>query len=117
MSATFEIKVTAIRTATVGSNTGVVKQVDWTMKGTEGAQSFELPQTTDLPDPDGQPFIPLEQLTEAKVVEWIEATDLRLESIKAHIQYVLDKELAKAQLTVTNMPWNPNPPPTNPTPP
>lgn len=104
---TFTIKITGIRTTTVGDKSDVVKQVEWTMIGTEANQTFELPQVTELPDPDGQPFIPLAQLTEAEVVAWVEANDARIDSIKAHIQFVLDREVAKAALTSTTMPWAP----------
>jgi hypothetical protein len=106
-TATFTIKINGIRTATVGQYENVVKQVEWTMVGEEGTQKFELPQTTDLPDPNGQLFIPLQDLTESTVIDWVEINETRLPGIKAHIQYVLDKELAKAQLTATNMPWAP----------
>jgi hypothetical protein len=106
MSAVFTIKINAIRTATVGSHSNVVKQVDWTMTGEQSGQRFELPQTTTLADPDGQPFIELANLTEANVVAWIEATDAeRIPSIKSHIQFVLDREIAKTGLTATAMPW------------
>jgi hypothetical protein len=108
-TAAFTIKVNGIRTATVGNRTNVVKQVDWTMIGEEASQKFELPQTTTLADPDGQPFIELANLTEANVVTWIEATDTRIPGIKAHIQFVLDREVAKSALASTSMPWAPVP--------
>jgi hypothetical protein len=108
-TAAFTIKVNGIRTATVGNRTNVVKQVDWTLIGEEASQKFELPQTTALADPDGQPFIELANLTEANVVAWIEATDTRIPGIKAHIQYVLDHEVAKSALASTSMPWAPVP--------
>jgi hypothetical protein len=105
----FTIKITGIRTATVGDKSDVVKQVEWTMIGEAEGQKFELPQVTELADPNGQPFIPLAELTEANVVQWIENTDTRLQSIKDHIPYVLNKEIAKATLVSTNMPWAPVP--------
>jgi hypothetical protein len=118
-TATFTYKVNGIRTATVGDRTNVVKQVDWTLKGTEAGQTFELLQTTPLADPNGQAFIELANLTEADVVAWIEATETRLPGIKAHIQYVLDREVAKTALAATPMPWapvesTPTPAPTTP---
>jgi hypothetical protein len=106
-TATFTIKINGIRTATIGGRTGVVKQVDWTLVGEESGQKFELPQTTTLADPDGQPFIELASLTEAEVAAWVEATDTRMPSIKSHIQMVLDKEVAKTALASTPMPWAP----------
>ena len=118
-TATFTYKVNGIRTATVGDRTNVVKQVDWTLVGTEAGQTFELPQTTPLADPNGQAFIELANLTEADVVAWIEATETRLPGIKAHIQFVLDREVAKTALAATPMPWatvepTPEPAPTTP---
>jgi len=107
MSATFTYKINAIRTATIGDKTDVVKQVEWTMIGTQEGQTFELPQTTTLPDPDGQPFVPLIELTEAEVITWIENNDTRIDAIKAHIQYVLDKEVQKVTFVTAQMPWAP----------
>ena len=106
-TATFEIKVTGIRTGNVGDLTNVLRQVQWTLKGTEAGQSFELPQTTDLGAPDSENFVPLSEVTEANVVAWIEANETRLPSIKAHIQFVLNKEVAKAALADSPMPWAP----------
>jgi len=106
-TATFTIKVNGIRTATINGLENTVKQVDWTLVGEESGQKFELPQTTSLADPAAEGFVPLANLTEAAVAAWIEATETRLPGIKAHIQFVLDKEVAKATLTSTAMPWAP----------
>lgn len=104
-SANFTIKIDGLRTATIGDKVGVVKQVDWTITGEEADQFFSLPQTTQLPDPDSLPFIPFNKLTEIEVITWIEEEETRLPGIKAHIQYVLDREIAKASLEPTTMPW------------
>lgn len=106
MSATFTIKITGLRTLNLGNLQNAVKQVDWTLVGTQEGQTFELPQTTNVPDPQADGFIPLEALTEAQVIAWVEAHDSRIPSIQAHIQYVLDREVAKAALTSTTMPWS-----------
>ena len=106
-TANFTIKVTGLRTATVGNLQDVVKQVEWTMVGTEAGQTFELPQVTTVPDPDTPQFVPLQNLTEAQVVSWIEAHETRLPGIKAHIQLVLDREVSKAALATAQMPWAP----------
>ena len=106
---TFQIKITGLRTQTINGIENAVKQVEWTMVGTEGTQTFELPQTTTVPDPQADGFIPLQNLTEAEVVAWVEAHDLRIPAIQAHIQTVLDREVAKAQLVSTPMPWAPVP--------
>lgn len=106
-TATFTIKITGLRTQTVNGIENAVKQVEWTMRGEESGQTFELPQTTQVPDPQSDGFIPLQQLTEAQVVAWVETHDERLPSIKAHIQSVLDREVATASLTSAPMPWAP----------
>ena len=107
MPATFEIKINAIRTSTVGDLTNVVKRVEFTVKGTEQGQSFELPQSVDLADPQSDAFLPLDQVSEANVVQWVEENFANMDSVKAHIQYVLDKEVAKAALAETPLPWAP----------
>lgn len=107
MSATFTIKINGIRTATVNGLENTVKQVDWTMVGEEAGVSFELPQTTNLEDPDSANFVQLSSLTEAAVAAWVEATATNVDGIKAHIQFVLDKEVAKQSLASTPMPWAP----------
>jgi hypothetical protein len=104
-TADFTVKVTGLRTTTLGKQTNVVKEVEWVMIGKEKGQTFELPQTTQLPDPTSKLFIPITSLTETEVQTWIENTDTRILGIKAHIQLVLDKEVAKANLEVTKMPW------------
>jgi hypothetical protein len=107
LTATFTIKVTGLRTQTINGIENAVKQVEWTLIGTEANQKFELPQTTEVPDPQLDEFIPLQNLTEAEVISWIETHETRLSGIKAHIQYVLDREVARAALTSTQMPWAP----------
>lgn len=114
MSATFTTKITGLRTATVNGVENVVKQLEWILQGEQEGQKFELPQVTEIPDPQSEEFIPLQQLTESTVVAWIEAHEPRFEAIKAHIQYVLDKETAKATLSATPMPWAPVPEPVTP---
>jgi hypothetical protein len=104
-TAEFTIKITGLRTQTVGGVAGVVKQVAWTITGTEAGQTFELTQTTTVPDPDAADFVPLAQLTEPQVVAWIETHETRLPGIKQHIQLVLDRQVAQAALESTPMPW------------
>jgi hypothetical protein len=117
MSATFETKINAIRTTTVGEMTNVIRKVEFTVKGTEEGQSFELPQTVDLADPDSANFVQLASVTEADVVAWVETAFANINGVKAHIQFVLDKEVAKNALTSTPMPWAPVPEaPAEPTP-
>jgi len=105
MSATFEIKINAIRTGAVGNLADVVRKVEFTVKGTEEGQSFELPQAVDLGEPASESFIQLSALTEANVVEFVESAFTNMDGVKAHIQFVLDKEVAKAALESKPLPW------------
>lgn len=108
MSATFQTKINAIRVGTFNGQTGVVKKVEFTVVGTEQGQTFELPQTVDLGDPEGT-IIPLTDVSEANVVSWVEANFANMEGVKAHIQFVLDKEVAKHALESAPLPWAPAP--------
>ena len=112
MPATFETLVTAIRTGTVGELADVIKRVDFTVKGTEQGQTFELPQNVELSEPEAESFKPLAEVTEADVVAWVEANFANMDGVKAHIQYVLDKEVAAAALEAKPLPWAPTPEPT-----
>ena len=110
-TSTFTINITGIKTTTTNGIENVVKQVDWTMVGSAEGQQFDLPQTTILGDPDTEDFVTLDALTPEAVINWIESTDTRLDAIKAHIQFVLDKQVASAALTTTHLPWTPAPMP------
>ena len=116
MSATFTTKVTGVRVHDLGNLTKVVKQIEFVVSGTQDSQTFELPQTLVVPDADAANFVPFEQLTEAQVVAWINEHFENMPSVQAHIQYVLDKEVAKAALAQEALPWAPPPAP-EPTPP
>jgi hypothetical protein len=107
MSAIFEIKINAIRTSELGGMVDVIRQVDFTVTGAQDGQSFALHQTAQFDDPLAEGgFIPLVSLTEANVVGFIESGFSNLDSVKAHIQFVLDKEIAKASLQSTPLPWS-----------
>lgn len=117
MAATFQIKINGVRTHDLGNLTKVIKQIDFTVEGMQDNQTFALPQTVTVPDADAQNFVPFEQLTEANVVQWVETHFENLDSVKAHIQFVLDKESQKAQLAQQPLPWAPPAPePTAPPP-
>lgn len=107
MTATFEIIINAIRTSTVGELSNVVKQVEWTLKGTQDGQAFDLPQKTVIADPSPEAFIPLAQVTATNVATWVEENVDNLDAIKAHIQIVLDRQCQEAGLTQAALPWVP----------
>lgn len=109
-TANFEIVVTGIRTANVDGLTDVIKQVEWTLKGTQDGQTFELPQKTELAPPDAAKFIPLSSITDpTTIVAWIEDSEPRLNSIKAHIQSVLNRMVKESGTVHASLPWLPVP--------
>jgi hypothetical protein len=105
MTATFQIKITGIRTGTVGQLTDVIRKVDFSVAGADSGQTFELPQTVDLNDPQPESFVQLASLTQAQVVAFVESTFTQMDSVKAHIQFVLNKEVARAALESKPLPW------------
>ena len=110
-TAEFTTIITGIRTGTVGDLVDVVKKVEFIVRGTLGGQTFELPQWCDLTEPQAETFKPLGQVTEADVIQWVEANFTNWPGVKSHIQYVLDREAAKAALESKPLPWAPAPEP------
>jgi len=106
-TATFTYTIDAIRTANVGDMDDVVKYVEFTVKGEQDNQTFELPQKMELSDPQAQSFIPFADLTPEEVVNWIENSFENLDGVKSHIQLVIDRELQKALFTENRLPWEP----------
>ena len=115
-TAEFTITINDIRTTSINGLDDAVKEVSWTLTGTEGGQTFDLPQNTVLGDPDPDNFLLLQNLTQELVTSWVEADVSKLNSVKAHIQYVLTKQIATASLTTVRKPWAPDEPVSSETP-
>lgn len=111
----FTIKVDGVKTATVGNLQNVVKQVNYTVTGTDSGQTFALPIKAVLEDPVPESFINFESLTEPKVIEWVEALPETV-GAKNHIALVVERLVTEAGYQETSMPWAPPPAPM-PTPP
>jgi len=107
----YSIKIDGVKTATVGSLTNVVKQVNYTVTGTRSGQSFSLPTKVVLADPEPQNFVSFQNLTESQVVAWVENLP-ETTSVKAHIQLVVNRMVQEASYQESNVPWAPTPPPT-----
>ena len=105
MSVIFEINIDAIRATSIGEMENVIKEVDITVRGVAGTASFELPQSVELGDPDPQNFIQFGSLTKSDIIAFVESSFENIDVVKAHIQYVLDKEVAKTSLIEVNLPW------------
>jgi len=109
MAITYEIKINGVRVTTQDELQDVVKEVDATLTGTEAGCNFSLPFSAPLASAAAGSFTAFDELTEAQLVSWVEVMDEKLDPIKAHIAYVLEKEVAKAALTFKGLPWAPAP--------
>jgi len=105
MAIVYSVKINGIRVINSGSLTDVVRDVDYTLTGTDGSASFSLPNSIRLANPNENEFVQFNTLTENKVVEWVEAIDLS--SQKSHIAYVVAKELEKLEANSKPLPWVP----------
>lgn len=107
MAITYSVKINGVRVQSQDTLTDVVKQVDASMTGTDGEASFTLPFQVQLPEADAETFTTFASLTEAQLVTWVEAETEKLESIKAHIALVVEKEVEKLAMTQKPLPWAP----------
>ena len=123
MSITYTWAVTSLKTRTEGSNQNAVVQTYWKKTGTDeagntGEFSGATPFTTTTM-PAGSTFIPFVELTEAIVLDWIQAVVVG--GYEEHVNGMIAKQIAEkaAPITETPMPWAPvaeTPAPTTPTP-
>lgn len=109
MSATYKIIINSISTIDINGMSDVVKQVSFDVQGSQEGEHFNLPQTVELQNPDSTSFKPFSELTEADVIPWVEVNFSQMDSVKAHIQYVLNQQIAKSSLKVKPLPWQPAP--------
>ena len=114
MSANFEIIINRILTGTFNGLDNVIKKVEFTVKGTEEGQVFELSQIVDLTEPEAESFKPLSEVTQDDVTSWIIENFEDMPNVELHIQYVLTKEVEKSKLDTTPLPWEPIPEPVEP---
>jgi len=108
MTIVYSYKVNAARVGSQDSLTDVVKEVEVTVTGTDGAAKFELPVVVKLADADADSFTSFASLTEEQIIGWVE-NDPSLDGTKAHIAFVVEKEKAKLALENKPLPWAPVP--------
>jgi hypothetical protein len=98
----YSISIKAIRKQ---ANTNELSQVDWTITATQAAHEISVDYTTNV-TPENKEALGIEtELTEQKVVSWIEATDERLPGVKNHLQMQLNNLVAKDELTPVALSW------------
>ncbi len=108
---TYTWKITGLRTKTENNNTGAVTQTYWQKIGTDlegntGTFSGATPFSTGSM-PEGNVFVPFEQLTEAAVLKWVQDSIPEGGSYEQHINNAILKQLEAIAVpaTETPMPW------------
>lgn len=108
MALVYSYKINAARVVAQDGLTDVVKEVEVTVTGTDGAAKFDLPVTVKLADADPTSFTEFASLTEEQLVSWVE-NDPSLDGTKAHIAFVVAKEVEKLASESKPLPWAPAP--------
>ena len=118
MPIVYSTKINAARVVAQDGLTDVVKEIDVTVTGTDGAAKFDLPTTITLGAADPGSFTAFGDLTEEQILTWLDVPPTSdvlpgvpapLEGIKAHIAYVVAKEAEKLAMEKKPLPWAPAP--------
>ena len=113
MAIVYSYKINAARVAAQDGLTDVIKEVEVTVTGTDGAAKFDLPTTVKLGAADPGSFTAFTALTEEQLVSWVE-NDPSLDGTKSHIAFVVAKEAEKLAMEQKPLPWAPVPDPAAP---
>lgn len=111
MTITYSWKITGLKTRDEGANKASVVQTYWSKTGTtvdghtgtfNGATPF-----TSTTMPDGDVFIPFEQLTEEIVLKWIQDIVAANPTYEQHINDVILEQIKQSVAPVTDpkLPW------------
>lgn len=114
MATQYTTAINSCRVHTQGDIPNVVKEVNVTITGTDDVYTkcvFALPIQVTFGPADPQSFIPFDQITEAEMIEWVNAQTDQLAGTYAHIDLVVQKEVALAELEPKPLPWSPPTPP------
>lgn len=119
MAIVYSYKINAARVAAQDGLTDVIKEVEVTVTGTDGAAKFDLPTTVKLGAADPSSFTAFGDLTEEQILAWLDTPPIpgvptTLEGIKAHIAFVVAKEVEKLAMEQKPLPWAPVPDPAAP---
>ena len=123
MTIAYSYKINAVRVKSEGSLVDVVKEIDVTVTGADGAATFSLPTVVKLSGVDSENFTAFANLTEEQLVSWVEGEPVAegmpttLDGVKAHIAYVVAKEAERLAMEQKPLPWAPAPDPAAPVPP
>lgn len=104
MAIAYTYAINAARVVSQSGLTDVVREIDVTVTGQDGAARFDLPTKVLVGEPDPAHFTAFESLTEAQMISWIE-NDPALDPTKAHIALVVAKEVARLAMEQKPLPW------------
>jgi len=111
MAITYTWKVTSLKTKNEGDNQNAVVQTYWQKIGTDenGNQAVFSGATpfTSTTMPEGNVFVPFEELTEEVVLEWIK--DVVVGSYEAHVNGKIQEQIDQHinPVSESQMPWAP----------
>jgi hypothetical protein len=106
MAITYTWKVTGLKKTNEGDNTDAVVQTYWTKSGSdEHGNKGVFQGATPFTSVDANPFVPLESLTETKVLNWIKAVVNADINYKEYIDKEIQKQIDQVAIVHTDMPW------------
>lgn len=104
MAAIFSVLILAMRTETVGALVNVVKEVDCSLIASDSGTTASMSITAPLGDADVDDFTPYNELTEAKVLGWVDSV-IDAQASKPFMQQMLDYMIASASFGRPALPW------------
>lgn len=106
MPITYTTRVTGLRVRDEGDLTKVVRVVDFIVTGEDGDIRYGINSSVEMRgEIDPENFSPMEDLTEAQVVGWLEADPNTLAGIKGNIEYFIGQKKAEMELAPAPVPW------------
>lgn len=115
MATQYTTTINSCRVTAQGDLTDVVKEVNVTITGTDDVYpscTFALPINVLFGPADPASFTPFSSITEAEMIEWVNAQTDQLAGVYGHIDMVVQKAVALAELEAKPLPWAPPPEPT-----
>jgi hypothetical protein len=112
----YVFEVTGARVVEESGMADVIKQLDYTLTGTDMGCSFSLPASAAFGPPDEDAFVEFDDLTPEQLTAWIESVP-ETEAVKQHVAYVVAKAVEKSTLAEKPLPWAPTPALPDPAPP
>lgn len=111
MPITYTTQITGLRARTEGSFTDVVRIVDFVVTGVDSEDSAQcsMPSSMELLGPlEPSTFTPLELLTEAQVLAWLEERPDVLSAIRETIERKIRQQQEQSRLSPRGLPWLPS---------